>query len=50
VPSPDLGAKNGNTFIDGVLAFSSSNVWAVGSYDGSSGMRTLIMHFTGGTP
>jgi len=49
VPSPDPGAANGNTFLDGVLAFSATNVWAVGTYDGTGGMRTLVMHYTGGT-
>lgn len=48
VPSPDPGAANGNTILDGVFAFSSTNVWAVGTYDGAGGMRTLIMHYTGG--
>ncbi|HEX3389171.1 MAG TPA: alkaline phosphatase family protein [Streptosporangiaceae bacterium] len=46
IPSPDPGAANGNTILDGVLALSSSNVWAVGTYDGSGGMRTLILHYT----
>ena len=49
VPSPDPGAANGNTILDGVLALSNTNVWAVGTYDGSGGMRTLILHYTGGT-
>jgi urease accessory protein UreH len=31
-----------------VFAFASNNVWAVGTYDGPGGMRTLIMHYTGG--
>ncbi len=48
VPSPDPGAANGNTILDGILAVSSTNVWAVGTYDGPAGMRTLIMHYTGG--
>ena len=26
------------------------HVWAVGTYDGQSGMRTLIMHYAGGKP
>ncbi len=47
VPSPNPGAANGDTILDGVLAFSSSNVWAVGEYDGANGMRTLILHYTG---
>ena len=49
VPSPDPGAPSGNTFLDGVFALSSSNVWAVGAYDGPGGVRALIMHYTGGT-
>jgi hypothetical protein len=48
VPSPNPGAANGNTILDGVLALTSTNVWAVGEYDGPAGMRTLIMHYTGG--
>jgi len=49
VPSPNPGAANGNTILDGILAFSADNIWAVGTYDGANGMRTLIMHYTGGT-
>jgi phosphatidylinositol-3-phosphatase len=49
VPSPNPGAANGNTILDGVLALSSTNVWAVGEFDGPGGMRTLIMHYTGGS-
>jgi hypothetical protein len=48
VPSPDP-STNGNNILDGVLAFSSANVWAVGEFDGQGGMKTLIMHYTGGT-
>lgn len=48
VPSPDPGAPGGNTILDGVLAFSPANVWAVGTYDGKGGMKTLIMHYAGG--
>ncbi len=48
VPSPNPGAANGDTILDGVFAFGSNNVWAVGSYDGPSGMRTLVMHYAGG--
>ena len=48
VPSPDPGAPGGNTILDGVLAFSSTNIWAVGTYDGKGGMKTLILHYTGG--
>ena len=47
IPSPGPGAANGNTILDGVLALSNSNVWAVGTYDGTGGMRTLILHYTG---
>jgi hypothetical protein len=47
VPSPDP-SSTGNNILDGVLAFGSDNVWAVGEWDGSAGMRTLIMHYTGG--
>jgi hypothetical protein len=48
VPSPDPGAANGNTFLNAVLAFSNNDVWAAGTFDGSGGERTLIMHYTGG--
>jgi phosphatidylinositol-3-phosphatase len=48
VPSPDP-SSNGNNILDGILAFSSTNVWAVGEWDGQGGMRTLIMHYTGGS-
>ncbi|HEY2553068.1 MAG TPA: alkaline phosphatase family protein [Streptosporangiaceae bacterium] len=47
VPSPNPGAANGNTILDGLVAFSASNIWAVGTFDGKGGMRTLILHFTG---
>jgi hypothetical protein len=49
VPSPNPGAANGNTILDGILALTPQNVWAVGTFDGANGMRTLIMHYTGGT-
>ena len=48
VPSPDPSA-NGNNILDGIFALSSTNVWAVGEFDGHGGMRTLIMHYTGGS-
>jgi len=48
VPSPDPSA-NGNNILDGVFALSRTNVWAVGEFDGQGGMRTLIMHYTGGS-
>ncbi len=48
VASPDPSAS-GNNILDGILAVSSTNVWAVGEYDGKGGMRTLIMHYTGGS-
>lgn len=48
MPSPDPGAANGNTILDGVFAVTDSNVWAVGTFDGPGGMRTLILHYTGG--
>jgi phosphatidylinositol-3-phosphatase len=46
VPSPDP-STSGNNILDGVMAFSSTNVWAVGEWDGQGGMKTLIMHYTG---
>jgi len=46
VASPDPSA-NGNNILDGIMAFSSGNVWAVGEFDGQGGMKTLIMHYTG---
>jgi len=48
VPSPDPSA-NGNNILDGIFAVSSTDVWAVGEWDGQGGMRTLIMHYTGGS-
>ena len=48
VASPDPSA-NGNNILDGIFALSSTNVWAVGEYDGQGGMRTLIMHYAGGS-
>jgi hypothetical protein len=48
VPSPDPSA-NGNNILDGIFAVSSTKVWAVGEWDGQGGMRTLIMHYTGGS-
>jgi phosphoesterase family protein len=50
VPSPDPGLANGKTVLDGVAAFGSDDVWAAGTYDGANGMRTLILHYTGGSP
>jgi Phosphoesterase family len=47
VPSPNPGLANGKTVLDGVAAFGSDDVWAVGTYDGANGMRTLILHYTG---
>ncbi len=47
VASPDP-STSGNNILDGILAFSSNNVWAVGEWDGQAGMRTLIMHYAGG--
>jgi hypothetical protein len=47
VPSPNPGTANGNTVLYAVLAFSPADVWAVGTYDGSGGMRTLALHYTG---
>jgi hypothetical protein len=46
ISSPNPGSAHGNTILDGVFAVSSSNVWAVGTYDGAGGMKTLIMHYT----
>ncbi|HTX83762.1 MAG TPA: hypothetical protein VME44_16375 [Streptosporangiaceae bacterium] len=46
VASPDP-STNGNNILAGVMAFSSTNVWAVGEFDGQGGMKTLIMHYTG---
>jgi hypothetical protein len=48
VPSPNPGAANGSTFLNAVLAFSGTNVWAAGTFDGPGGERTLIMHYSGG--
>jgi hypothetical protein len=48
VASPDPGAPNGNTILDGVFAVNDHSVWAVGTYDGKGGMKTLIMHYQTG--
>lgn len=48
VPSPGPAAPGGSTILDGILAFSPANVWAVGTDDGKGGMRTLILHYAGG--
>jgi hypothetical protein len=48
VPSPNPGAvNNGNMMLYAALAFSPTDVWAVGTYDGQGGMRTLALHYTG---
>jgi hypothetical protein len=46
-PDPDPSA-NGNNILAGIFAVSSTDVRAVGEWDGQGGMRTLIMHYTGG--
>jgi hypothetical protein len=48
VPSPNPGLANGKTLLQAVFAVSDANIWAVGTYDGPGGMRTLILHYTGG--
>jgi hypothetical protein len=50
VPTINPGAANGGTtFVNALLAFTGSNIWAVGTYSGpKNGMGTLIMHYTGG--
>jgi hypothetical protein len=47
VPSPDPAGRQGNSLIDAVQAFGSRNVWAVGTFDGKGGTRTLILQRTG---
>jgi hypothetical protein len=49
VPTINPGAKNGGTtFVSAMFAFSSANIWAVGSYSSAAnGMGTLVMHYTG---
>jgi hypothetical protein len=47
VPSPDP-STGGNNILDGIQAFGTHNIWAVGEFDGNGGMRTLIIHYTGG--
>ena len=49
VPSPNPGLANGKTVLDAIAAFGSDDVWAVGTYDGANGMRTLILQYTGGS-
>ncbi len=46
VPSPDP-ASSGNNVLYAVRAFSPHDAWAVGTYDGTGGMRTLALHYTG---
>src|SRR5437660_8240691 len=44
--SPNVGT--GNNTLNGVVAISRSNAWAVGSYTGASGhRRTLVEHWNG---
>jgi hypothetical protein len=44
-PSPNLGGSSVNNFLQAAAAISSSDVWAVGSYDHPN--RTLILHWNG---
>ena len=46
VPSPDP-SSGGNNILYAALAFGPHDVWAVGTYDGNGGMRTLALHYTG---
>jgi hypothetical protein len=46
VPSPDP-STGGNNILFAALAFGSHDVWAVGTFDGMGGMRTLALHYTG---
>ena len=45
VPSPNAGTQD--NFLEGVVAISTSNVWAVGLAISSSGGFTLILHWNG---
>src|SRR5579885_210603 len=46
IPSPDAGT--GSNFLNGVAAVSSTNIWAVGSYQNSNGTnQALIEHWNG---
>jgi hypothetical protein len=45
VTSPNVGT--GTNFLPGVAAVSSSDVWAVGSYDGYTTTLTLVEHWNG---
>lgn len=45
VASPDKGT--GNNFLDGILALSSNDVWAVGHYEAGGRTKTLVEHWNG---
>jgi len=42
--SPNPGAANGDSKLGGVAVVSSSDVWAVGQFDGVNAAQTLILH------
>jgi len=42
--SPNPGAANGDSKLGGVAVVSSSDVWAVGQFDGPNAAQTLILH------
>jgi hypothetical protein len=48
VPSPNPAGTGGNSLLDAIQAFSANDIWAVGTYDGPGGMRTMILQYTGG--
>jgi hypothetical protein len=43
-PSPSPGQANGDSQVGGVIAISSTDVWAVGDYDGPNALQSLILH------
>src|SRR6185437_15238071 len=49
VASPHLGGAKGRDTLDGVTAISSSDLWAVGTYDhgDSAKSKALILHWSG---
>ncbi len=47
VASPNAGGAASANFLDGVVATSASNVWAIGGYDNGTATQTLILHWNG---
>jgi hypothetical protein len=47
VPSPNPGGPDNDNDLNGVVAISASNAWAVGSYTSPLGLSTLTAHWNG---